>query len=75
MRFIIDRFEGDMAVLINDDFIFNLPRFLLPKEAREGDVIAIEISIDKEETERLRRNVEDKLKKLQDREEKGDIWL
>lgn len=74
MKFIIDRFEGDIAILVND-ITLNLPRSILPKEAREGDVISIEIKIDREETERLRKEVEDKLKSLKGREEKGDIWL
>ncbi|HOL55499.1 MAG: DUF3006 domain-containing protein [Dictyoglomi bacterium] len=74
MKFIIDRFEGDIAILVND-ITLNLPRSILPEEAREGDVISIEIKIDREETERLRKEVEDKLKSLKDREEKGDIWL
>jgi len=74
MKFVIDRFEGDIAILVND-IILNLPRCILPEEAREGDVISIEIKIDREETERLRKEVEDKLKSLKGREEKGDIWL
>lgn len=74
MKFVIDRFEGDMAILVND-VVINLPISILPKDAKEGDVIVIEIRIDKEETEKLREEVEDRLKNLKDREEKGDIWL
>lgn len=43
---IIDRFEGEWAVIEFGDKIFDIPRALLPKEAREGDVIQISISID-----------------------------
>ena len=41
---IIDRFEGEFAIveLPNKDYA-NLPKKLLPKTAREGDVISIEI--------------------------------
>ncbi|MBC7320658.1 DUF3006 domain-containing protein [bacterium] len=74
MRFVIDRFEGDIAVLVNDVTI-NIPRSILPGYAKEGDVVIIELKIDIEETERLRREVEDKLGRLKEGEEKGDIWL
>lgn len=74
MKFVIDRFEGEIAVLVNDITI-NIPRSILPKEAKEGDIIIVEFRIEKEETERLKREVEDKLDKLREREENGDIWL
>ncbi len=74
MRFVIDRFEGDIAVLVNDITI-NIPRIILPKEAKEGDILIIELRIDKEETERLKREIKDKINRLIEKEEKGDIWL
>lgn len=49
MQCIIDRFEGDIAVLELPDATFvNMPRVLLP-DAKEGDVVRIEI--DRQETE------------------------
>ncbi|MGC8971344.1 MAG: DUF3006 domain-containing protein [bacterium] len=74
IKFIIDRFEEDIAVLVNDTTI-NIPRFLLPREAKEGDVVIIKFEIDKEETERLRKETKDKINRLKGRGEKGDIWL
>jgi tRNA A58 N-methylase Trm61 len=48
---IIDRFEGRFAVVeYESGKVFNLPRYLLPTEAKEGDVINLDISIDHEET-------------------------
>jgi len=48
MKVIIDRFEGDDAIVeLPDKRTANLPRVLVP-EAVEGDVISIEI--DREET-------------------------
>ncbi|AST56624.1 DUF3006 domain-containing protein [Thermoanaerobacterium thermosaccharolyticum] len=47
---IIDRFEGDYAVIEYGRITFNLPRSLLPKEAKEGDILTFDIHIDKEET-------------------------
>jgi hypothetical protein len=38
----IDRFEGDWAVLEDDDTItFNIPRRWLPSEARQGDIVKL----------------------------------
>lgn len=59
---IIDRFEGDWAVIEFGDKTFDIPRSLLPKEAREGDVIQISISIDNHAT----RDREEAVRKLAD---------
>ncbi len=44
MRFTIDRFEGDFAVveLDNGDMI-DVPKCFIPKGAKTGDVIKVEI--------------------------------
>lgn len=50
--FIIDRFEGKWAVIeAEDGTTFNLPRSVLPGDAREGDVIILTAVIDREGTE------------------------
>ena len=42
MQCIIDRFEGDYAVIeYGEKQYFNLPRTLVPAEAREGDALVI----------------------------------
>jgi len=48
--FIIDRFEGEWAVIEFGRKTFNLPKFLLPADAKEGDVIDIEVTIDEKTT-------------------------
>ncbi|MEZ0536520.1 DUF3006 domain-containing protein [Caldicellulosiruptoraceae bacterium PP1] len=49
MKVVVDRIEGDFAVVeLPDRTIVNMPIILLPKEVKEGDVIIIEI--DKKET-------------------------
>lgn len=48
--FIIDRFEGNWAVIEFEDVTFNIPRSLIPKSAKEGDVIKISVSVDKNAT-------------------------
>ncbi|GAA0120801.1 MAG: DUF3006 domain-containing protein [Clostridium argentinense] len=69
MKLIIDRFEGEFAVCENEEGkMINISRNKLPKEAKEGDVIIIEkekVYIDVEETERLKREIEELVK---------DIW-
>ena len=49
--FIIDRFEGDWAIIETENrHMFNLPRILLPSGVKEGDVISIQVGIDAEAT-------------------------
>jgi len=49
IRVIIDRFEGDFAVVeLNDKTTAAIPNKVLPSESKEGDVIKIEI--DRKET-------------------------
>ena len=40
MRLIIDRFEGDFAVVeLEDRSTIDIPKKLIPKGAKEGDVL------------------------------------
>lgn len=53
--FIIDRFEGQWAIIETDDRkTFNLPRSILPRDAKEGDVITLIASINQRDTEMRR---------------------
>lgn len=55
----IDRFEGALAVLEVDGAEQTRPRSALPPDAREGDVIDLStLTVDREATERLRRETE-----------------
>lgn len=69
MKVIIDRFEGKYAVCQKEDMsMVNIDRRKLPSEAKEGDVLSVgidKISIDKEETDRLKKQAEELSK---------DIW-
>ncbi len=64
MKVIIDRFEGDFAVveLENGSVFANMPKALVPKEAKEGDVISI--TVDREETERRRQHIRAMMNKI-----------
>ncbi|KHO63195.1 hypothetical protein THYS13_13140 [Thermoanaerobacter sp. YS13] len=61
---IIDRFEGNWAVIEYGDKTFNFPKELLPKETKEGDVLKFDITVDKEETEKRKKAIEDLAKAL-----------
>jgi hypothetical protein len=69
----IDRFEGDVAVLLVGDkeTVVNVHRSVLPPEVRQGDVLRLEVTIDREETERRRREVRGKIERLKRRSEGG----
>lgn len=63
MKYIIDRFEGEYAVIELDDMsTMNMNKKLLPKESKEGDVI--EISIDKDETAKRKEKIGKLMNKL-----------
>lgn len=62
MNLIIDRFEGEYAVVeLPDKTLANIPKKALPQEATEGDIITI--AVNKIETakrkEKVRKMVED----------------
>jgi hypothetical protein len=65
MQCIIDRFEGEYAIVEYYDKLLSLPKVFLPEEAREGDVLDILITLDDSETHKLKKEI----KKLMD-----DVW-
>jgi hypothetical protein len=57
-RATVDRFEGEVAVLVVEGQQVTRPRAELPPEAREGDVVDLESGrVDVEATEALRQQV------------------
>ena len=74
MKAVIDRFEGDLAVLIlgDKDQRLNLPRKLLPPKAKEGSWLTLDIvggqprniTLDLKETAAARKRIAAKLAKL-----------
>jgi hypothetical protein len=71
---VIDRFEGDLAVLIleGSQERVNVPRGALPKGSKDGSWLQVEIEdgqvrkavLDEEETDRARKRIAEKLEKL-----------
>lgn len=57
IKAVIDRFEGDKAVLLFDDTEDQVvwPKDRLPDSAAEGDILAIQIAIDAEATALARK--------------------
>ena len=59
MEGIIDRFEGEYAVVEAEGKMLNIPAALLPREAKEGDVITIAITVNKKKTAAVKKQIED----------------
>ena len=68
MEFIIDRFEENFAVLIDEnDNIINVLKNMLPSEIKEGDVLAYydgSYTVNKNKTDMLRKANHDLLNSL-----------
>ena len=45
---ILERFEGEWAVLEMEECVFQVPRELLPPEAREGACLSVAIAVDEQ---------------------------
>lgn len=62
---VIDRFEGDKAVLILDkDGQIVIDKKYLPPEAKEGDVIIFNFSLDARESGKRNKTVKNFLQKI-----------
>ena len=78
MKAVIDRFEGEYAILIfgEDEQHLDFPRKLLPQKAKEGSWLQLDIVggqptniiLDDQETEKARQRIAEKLAHLR----KGD---
>jgi hypothetical protein len=66
VRAVLDRFEGDKAVLLVGDAERSVawPRAFLPAEAGEGDILWLAFSIDAEATRAARAEAEELLRQL-----------
>lgn len=62
LKGIIDRFEGEIAVVEVDGRTKDYPKAIFPKDAVAGDVVEIEndqVRVMKTETEKLRKEIEE----------------
>ncbi len=63
MKFTIDRFEGDFAVVeLDNGDMMDVPKCFIPKGAKAGDVIKVEV--DKEGTKERKKKIEELAKDL-----------
>lgn len=70
IRIVIDRIEGDLAVLVlydDDRLKFNLPLRYLPEGAREGDHLQMSFTEDEAGRESERQRIGDLLSELKSR--------
>lgn len=59
MKYIIDRFEEDYAIIEGEDMdTFNLPKHMIPKDAMEGDILEIEVKLKQDDTEQRKKRIE-----------------
>ena len=63
MKYTIDRFEGEFALVeLEDGKTAEIPRIALPGQAKEGDIISI--IIEAAETDVRKAAIEEKIEKL-----------
>ena len=62
MKWIIDRFEENFAVVGCGNLYFNVPKEALPKGVLEGSILELQINID--ETENKTRQLKERLNNL-----------
>ena len=78
-RLSLDRFEGknkSIAVLLADDgTVLNVPKALLPKGARPGDVLTLTIERDAEVTAKLAAQTRQIQEELKAKDPGGDLSL
>ncbi len=67
IKSVIDRFEDGYTVLLSVDnkIHLDIPKEMLPEDAKEGDWLNINFELDRDETERRKERVEGLLGKLQ----------
>lgn len=66
-RGIIDRFEGGIAVIEVNGITRDLPRSVLPRDAKVGDVLLLdngEIRLDQEETNNRKKEIKSLMDEL-----------
>lgn len=71
IRATVDRFEGDLVVLLvgEEGTPVNVPRSDLPGDVRQGDVLRLEVVVDRESTEGVRESIQEKIERLKRRGE------
>lgn len=86
-RLVVDRFEGELAVVqVNGGRLLDLPRWLLPPDTREGDVVEVtriaragsaglQVHVDRAATDRAEERARQLLEELKNKDPGGDLGL
>ena len=64
---VIDRFEGSYAVVLigpEQEEKMDIPKSLLPGEAREGDLVTLSIKVSPDKTKKAKEKVSDLIEQL-----------
>jgi len=67
IRGVIDRFEGDFAVIIageEGDERLEIPKSVLPLDSREGSIVELKIKVKKNKDKEAREKVKGMIEKL-----------
>lgn len=66
MKAVIDRFEGDYAIVLygEDEIKVDIPKALLPEGSKEGSWLNVSFELDIEETKAREDRIQSKLDKL-----------
>ena len=69
MKAVVDRFEGNQAVVLfgSDETKVNIPKILLPKGAKEGSWLKVDIVLDKEGTKKQEEKIKGMLDKMKNK--------
>lgn len=69
MHAVIDRFEGDLAVILvgDEEIKVNIPKKLLPKGAKEGSWLKVSFELDPDATKKQEEKVSALLQKLRNK--------
>ncbi|MBC8014328.1 MAG: DUF3006 domain-containing protein [Sporomusaceae bacterium] len=70
---VIDRFEGNKAVMLvgDDETQVVWPKHILPVEVNEGDILQINVQIDREATSAAKSLAEELLKEILEKNQEG----
>ena len=69
MKAVIDRFEGSIAVVLfgDDEIKADIPKKLIPKGAKEGSWLKVNIDLDKDRTKKQEEKIKGVLDKLKNK--------
>ena len=69
MKAVIDRFEGDYAIVLfgEDEIKVDIPKNLLPEGAQEGSWLRVSLELDQDGTIGQKKKINDLLDKLKNK--------